>query len=254
MFKLSALPSVSFATCVWEKDWRPVLLDPEYLQVRQIGNHSFPFSEKLLIINNVADLPAVQAAADHKVQGGVLTRYVMAEALAAEALSFFQLEREDFRVGSDASNYAGVNPDWVYYNALGPLCALYAAQSDYLLYQTGDVRLDKRVDWIGKSIRRMERSNRIKIANLVWNERYEEARNESYKKRWNFYLAKEGFSDQMFLVKTRDFRQPIYGDIRPDSSHFPRGDVWEKRAFSAMKNKGWERLICVRGSYTHDNF
>ena len=254
MFKKPPLPSVAFATCVWEKDWRPILLDPDYLRVKQIGNHAFAFAEKLLIINNVSEPAAVQAAAQARMREGVLTRYVMADSLAEETLSFFQLKRSDFRVGSDASHYVGVNPDWIYYNALGPLTALYIAESDYLLYLTGDVRLDKKIDWIGRAIRRMEKSAELKVANLVWNERYAEARKESYKREWRFFLAKEGFSDQMFLVKTNDFRQPIYGEIRSDSSHYPRGDVWEKRAYSAMKNRGWERLIYARGSYTHENF
>jgi hypothetical protein len=254
MFKRSPLPSVTFATSVWEKDWRHVLLDPDYLRVKQIGNHSFPFSERLLVINNVSDPAAVRAAAEAKVADGTLTGYCMSETMASEALSFFQLPRAEFRIGPDASNYSNVNPDWIYYNALGPLCALYVAKSEYLLYLTGDVRLDKKVDWIGRSMRRMEKSPFLKVANLVWNGRYQEARKESYKREWNFYLAKEGFSDQMFLVKTSDFRQPIYGEIRPDSSHFPRGEVFEKRAFSAMKNRGWERLIYRRGSYTHENF
>ncbi len=250
----SIAPSVAFATSVWEKDWRPILLDPDYLRIKQIGNHAFPFSEKLLVINNVSDPIAVQKAAQLRVQEGVLTRVVMAETLASEMLPFFQLKREDFRIGPDASLYEGVNSDWIYYNALGPLTALYAATSDYLLYQTGDVRLDARIDWVGKAIRRMESSKQCKVANLVWNGQYGEARKESYKRGWRFFMAKEGFSDQMFLVKTTDFKAPIYGEIRSDSSHFPRGDVWEKRAFSAMKNRGWERLIYARGSYIHENF
>jgi hypothetical protein len=247
-------PSVSFATSVWEKDWQAILLDPDYLRVKQIGNHAFPFSEKLLVINNVKDLAAVKAAAAAKVKEGILTRTVVAEEIVGEVLAFFQLKRTDFHVGADAGLYKEVNPDWIYYNALGPLCALYAARSDYLLFLTGDVRLDSRVDWIEKSIRRMQKWPKCKVANLVWNGRYGEAMRESYKIGWNFFVAKEGFSDQMFLVKTSDFRAPIYGSLHPDSAHFPRGDVFEKRAFSAMKNRSWERLICWRGSYTHENF
>lgn len=246
--------SVTFATCVWEKDWRHVLLCPDYLRVKQISNHAFPFSEKLLVINNVKNREEVQSAAETKKQEGTLTNYVFSEDLASKCLSFFDLSRSDFRVGSDASNYAGVDSDWIYYNALGPLTALYLATSEYLLYLTGDVRLDKKIDWIGKTIRQMEKSPRCKVANLVWNEHYDEARKESYRRGWNFFIAKQGFSDQMFLVKVSDFRAPIYGEIRSDSHHFPRGDVWEKRAFSAMKNRGWERLIFVKGSYIHENF
>jgi len=247
-------PTVAFATTVWEKDWRPVLLDPGYLKIKQIGNHLFPFAETLLVINNVSDPTAVAAAAETHVREGTLSRFVFADEWAEEVLSFFRLSRLDFQIGPDASRYEAVNSDWIYYNALGPLTALFSSRADYLLYLTGDVRLDKPVDWIGKTVARMEKSPRFKAANLVWNNRFDEARKESYRRGWNFYFAKEGFSDQMFLVKTEDFRQPIYGEIRPDSSHFPRGDVFEKRAFSAMKTRGWERLICARGSYTHENF
>ena len=245
MFWQRSCPSVTFATTVWEKDWRPILLDANYLSAHQIENHSFPFKEKILIINNVSHLEEVIVAAERKIAEGILTRYIVAEEWV---LSHFQLNRSDFLP------MPGISPDWLYYNALGPLTALYEARSDYLLYQTGDVRIEKKVYWIEKAIRRMEKVKHYKVANLVWNENYKEANKESYKKEWNFYISNHGFSDQMFLVKTADFCKPIYGEIHPDSHHFPRGDVWEKRVFSYMKNHGWERITYRRGSYIHENF
>ena len=125
--------TVSFATSVWENDWRQVLLTPDYLRVRQIQNHCFPFAERLLIINNVKDLAEVKRVACRLIEEGVLTRFVVAQEIADEMLAFFQLQRGDFRPE------AGVHPDWIYYNALGPLAAIYSCQSDYLLYLTGDV-------------------------------------------------------------------------------------------------------------------
>jgi hypothetical protein len=246
----SPLPTVSFATCCWERDWRLILLDPDYLKVKQIENHAFPFQERLLIINNVKDLAAVKKAAQARIDEGVLTRYLVAEEMASESLSFFRLKRSDFRPVRDAFS---VNSDWIYYNALGPLSAIYACQADYLLYLTGDVRLEEKIDWIGKSLRKMEKNPRYKVANLTWNGRFDEARRESYKKGWNFFTAKQGFSDQLFLVKRSDFRQPIYGEIRADSAHYPRGDVFEKRVFSYMKNRDWERITYRHGSYIHQN-
>lgn len=245
--------SCGFATTCWEKDWRLLLLDPDYLRVSQIGNHRFPFKDRLLVINNVLDLTAVKKAADCLVSEGVLTRYIVAEHIADEVLSFFELKRSDFRIGADAKDYVGVNPEWIYYNAIGPLTAIYAGTSDYLLYHTGDVRLDSPVRWIEKSIRLMEKYEKIKVANLIWNENYKEAKKESYRRSWNFFYAKQGFSDQQFLVKRSVFRQPIYGEIRDDSGHFPRGDVFEKRVFSFLKNHHFERMIFRRGSYTHEN-
>jgi len=246
----SLLPKVAFATCCWEKDWRLILLDPDYLRTQQIENHAFPFAEKILVINNVKDLDVVKKAAQAKVDEGVLTRFFLAEENAQETLSFFKLRRADFQPVQDSFS---VNADWIYYNALGPLSAIYACQSDYLLYLTGDVRLNRKVDWIGKAVRKMEKNPRIKVANLTWNENYSEAKKESYRQGWNFFRAWQGFSDQMFLVKQSDFRQPIYSEIRADSSHYPRGDVFEKRVFSYMKNRNWERITFRRGSYLHEN-
>ncbi len=229
-------PSVTLSTACWEKDWRLILLDPDYLAIRQIGNHQFPFDERLLIINNVIDIDAVKRAAERKIEEGILTRYVV----ATDILPHYQLKRSDFT-------------DWQYYNALAPLTAIHECRTDYLLYLTGDVYLKKKVDWIPKAIRYMERRPQVKVANLTWNDKTKEAKQESKRTTWNFYRADQGFSDQMFLVRRADFQAPIYGEMREDASHYPRGDVWEARVFSFMKNRGWERITYRHGSYTHEN-
>ncbi len=228
--------SVTFATSCWERDWRHILLESEYLKVLQVENHDFPFSERLLIINNVQNPKEVEAAAQRRVEDGTLTRYVFAQ----DILFHFDLKRSDFN-------------EWQYYNALAPLMAIHEAKGEYLLYVTGDVYLKRKVNWIPKAIRCMQKNSNFKVANLIWNDQYRQAKRESYRKTWNFLVAKEGFSDQMFLVKTDDFRLPIYGEIRADGSHYPRGDVFEKRVFSYMKNRGWERITYRWGSYTHEN-
>jgi hypothetical protein len=246
--------TVSFATTVWEKDWRPILLNRDRLRIQQIENHCFAFAERVLIINNVLELEAVTKIAMQLIDERIFTRFVIVAETVKEVLEFFQLDRSNFTVGKDASLYENVNPDWIYYNALGPLTALYTCNSEYLLYLTGDVTLPKPLDWVKPSLLKMKRESRYKVANPVWNERYKEAKKESIRKEGPFYVAAQGFSDQLFLVRTDDFRQPIYGEIREDAAHFPRGEVFEKRAFSAMKTRGWERLIYHSGSYIHKNF
>ena len=229
------IPTVTFATSCWERDWRLILLDPNYLKIRQIENQCHSFAERLLVINNVVDKDAVERAAQVKVDEGVLTRYVFAK----DILEFFGLKRSDF-------------DDRQYYNALGPLTSIYHCRSEYLLFLMGDVFLKKPVHWIDKALRCMEK-NGYKVANLTWNDSYRCAKKESYRTTWNFYIAKQGFSDQMFLVRRADFIQPIYNEIRSDASHFPWGDIFEKRVFSAMKNRDWKRIIYRHGSYTHEN-
>ena len=225
---------VTFATSCWEKDWRLILLTPDYLKVKQIAHHCYPFSEKLLVINNVENLEQVKQIAQEKVDQGILTRYVV----AADILSHFDLKRADFN-------------EWQYYNAIAPLTAILEASSEYLLYLTGDVYLEKPVHWIQKAIRFMQKESDIKVANLNWNDKYREAKKESYRRTWNFFVANQGFSDQLFLVKKGDFDAPIYGQVRADGAHYPRGDVFEKRVFSFLKNQGFRRITYRHGSYTH---
>jgi hypothetical protein len=248
------LPSVTFATACWERDWKQILLDPHYLAQRQIANHLFPFAEKLLVINNVNDLGAVQDAAQKKIDEGVLSRYVVAEQTAKDLLGFFQLKREDFRPGPDAHLYRDVDADWIYFNALAPLTAIYCCQSDYLLYMTGDARLDEPVDWIGRALRLMEKKPIYKVANLNWSSNNDGAKKESDGKCKGFYVSSRGFSDQMFLVKCADVRAPIYGEAAEDAVQYPRGDVFEKRLFTAMRKRNWLRLTYSKGSYIHENF
>lgn len=243
--------SVTFATACWEEDWEILLLDDSHLKEKMIEPHSYNFKEKILIINNVKDREKVEKLAQDKVKKKILTRYVVAEDVASHVLDFFQLKISDFKKGNDAYLYTNVDDDWIYYNALAPLSAIYSSESDYLLYMTGDTYLKEKVNWIDKSISMLEKKEKFKVANLVWNGKIDEVKKESYKKNRNFYFAKEGFSDQLFLVSLKDFKKPIYQEIREDSHHFPRGDVFEKRVFSYLKNKGDERITFKHGSYIH---
>lgn len=246
MFQFFRKPkTVTFATSCYEGDWKKILLDKDYLKKRQIENHNFSFHKKILIINNVENVKLVKSWAQKRVDEKVLDEFFVAEESSQEVLRFFNLKREEFK--ADKSSF----DDWVYFNALAPLTAIYLAKSDYLLYQTGDVFLEKKVNWIDKAIKVMEKNRDVKVANLLWNRASSEAKREAYRETFNFFVSKRGFSDQLFLVRSLEMKRPIYGEIREDATHFPRGDVFEKRVFSFMINHGWERITYKRGSYTH---
>lgn len=246
--------TVAFATSCWEKDWEKIVLDEEYLSRKMIGNHDYSFHEKILIINNVSDEEKVLFHAQKLKEKKIITHIYLSRPQEKEIFSFFCLQRSDCRMGKDADQYDNVTPAWIYYNALAPLSAIYYCQSDYLLYMTGDVTVEQKTSWIPLAIGKMEKNQRYKVANLTWNDRYDEAKKESYKKDGDFFVAKAGFSDQMFLVATKDFKQPIYGEIRDDAAHFPRGEVFEKRVYSFMKNHRWKRITFRKGSYLHKSF
>jgi hypothetical protein len=152
MLQYGPMKSCSFVTTCWEKDWEHILCTPGYLDVCQIKRHAYPFAEKILIINNVLDLGKVKKQADLLVSQGVLSRYVVAEAIAEEILSFFDLQKSDFALTQEGKDW-NLSPDWLYYNALGPLAAIYENKSEYLLYVTGDVWLKQEISWIDRAIR-----------------------------------------------------------------------------------------------------
>ena len=244
--------TVTFATSCWENDWK-MILQGDYLADKQINPHGTAFERRILIINNVRDPKKVSEAAQKKVEQEVLSDFYLSQEKDKEIMEFFCLKREDFKAGPDAHLYPGVNNDWVYFNALAPLAAIYYCRTDYLLYLTGDSYLTDKVVWIPAAINQMEKKPKFKVANLTWNLNYKEAKKESYREDKDFYIAKEGFSDQFFLVKTEEFQKPIYGEIRKDSSHFPRGDVFERRVYSYLKNRGFLRLTYKHGSYLHES-
>lgn len=233
---------VTFATSCWKRDWKLILKGENYLKEKQIENHLFPFSKRMVVINNVDDVEEVLFFAREKIEKNVLTDVYVASDSAGDVLSFFNLKREDF------------GNEWVYYNAIGVLTAIYFCKTPYFLYMNGDVFLNERIDWIPKAIERMEKKEEYKVANLTWNYNSAESKKESCKKDKDFFVAKRGFSDQLFLVRRDDFRAPIYGEIREDASHFPRGDVFEKRVYSFMINHKWKRITYRKGSYIHASF
>jgi hypothetical protein len=245
--------TVSFATSCWKRDWKQVLLDEDYLKNKLIGNHSFDFDEKILIINNVDNIEEVLGYAKKQVNRNNLTHVYSSQKNAQDILDFFNLKKESFCPDNN-EKFEIVNQDWIYYNALAPLSSIYYAKSDYLLYVTADVHMEKAVSWIDKAIELLEKKKMYKVANPLWNDKYEEAKKESYRTKKDFFVAKSGFSDQCFLVNLKEFKRPIYSEVRKDSFHYPRGDVFEKRVYSFMKNRKWKRITYKLGSYTHENF
>ncbi len=239
---------VTIATSCWQENWREVL-NKEPLQ-KNIENHQYPFVERLLVINNVTEKNKVYSAAKKLLEEKVFTKIVFSEEKETEVLSFFSLKKEEF-VAKDARKEYQVANDWVFYNSLAPLTAIYHCQTPYLLYFTADAHLKKPLSWIEKALSLLEKDPSYKVANPLWNERKKEAKKEAFTQKKGFWISSQGFSDQMFLIKTEDFRKPIYSEIREDADHFPRGEVFEKRVYSYLKNRGYKRLTFKKGSYYH---
>ena len=233
------MPSITFATNCWEKDW-DILLKTNFLENKILRNEA-TFTKKTLLINNVKNRKKVETYAEKIVDKGVITDYFFVEDYIADALKNFQLTKETLGRG--------------YYYSNHELVSIYLCDTDYLLYFTGDTWLNEKVDWVEPSIVEMEKNLNFKVANPVWNGKYDEAKKEAKSEIQNFYVG-FGFSDQCFLVRTNDFKAPIYNESNPLSERYPKygGETFEKRVDSWMQNHKFLRLTYKHGTYFHKDF
>lgn len=227
---------VTFETKCWEGDWEALLKTP-YLE-QQIARNGCSFPRRVLVINNVKDLPAVTAEAKRLVTAGVLTEYHVAEDHAAEVLDFFRLSRP------------ALAKSYVY--SIAELVGLFLCQTPYLLHYAGDSILDHREDWVSEAVTALADDDSVAAANAAWGWFHEETAGAQLSEQGSFYRG-EGFSDQCYLVRTDDFRTPIYQEYHPASERYPAhgGESFEKRVDSWMRNHGRTRLTHKRSSYRH---
>lgn len=232
-------PTVTFETKCWERDWKYVL-DRDRM-TKMISYHNYPFAERILYINNVEDVPKVAEQAEQRVAEGLLTSYFVVDDHADATLQFFQIDRDSFRGG--------------YYYSIAELVSIYLARTDYVLHTASDTILSRPFDWVTPSLHVMERNDIIKAANPMWNPFLDGARLESHGED-ELFLYSFGFSDQCYLVRTRDFRQPIYNEYHPASERYPKygGELFEKRVDSWMRNHAYQRITYQHGYYIHRNF
>jgi hypothetical protein len=234
---MPAMSTVTLETKCWNDDWRRILKTDRLRTLAE--RNRFEFADRTLMINNVDDVANVTRAAERAVAGGLLTRHLLVADYAEEALRFFDLTA------------AALTKGYVY--SIAELVSIYLCDTDYLLHFAGDCLPMATYDWVANAVAVMETDARIKVANLAWDGKYDEAAAESSFQIEDFFIG-FGFSDQCYLVRTADFRAPIYNESHADSARYPEygGELFEKRVDSWMRNHGYLRATFKHGSYLHE--
>lgn len=233
--------TITFETKVWENDWELMLKSSRLEKMIDRCNHAF--DKKVLYINNVQDYSKVAHTADRLIQGGIIDQYVNVNDHAEEAMAFFSLSRNKLGIG--------------YYYSIAELVSIYLTKTKYLLHFSSDsiVSDDTSSQWLSDGIETLKRNNNVKVFNLTWNREYSAAKSESeYDDALNVYGF--GFSDQMYLIRSADFKKSIYEYYDPASERYPEygGELFEKRVDSWMRQNNFLRATYKNGSYMHRNF
>ncbi|MGA2240717.1 MAG: hypothetical protein ABSH11_01570 [Verrucomicrobiota bacterium] len=232
-------PTVTLETKCWKHDWKRIL-DGERLRLL-VERNAYPFSEKILMINNVKNYSVVSRHAERAIQQGWISKYIIVEEHAAEALDFFSISRGSLGLG--------------YRYSIAELVGIFLCRSDFLLHYAGDCMPAATSDWVSRSVRLMSQDSRIKVCNLHPGEDPGGEKHGLVDETDDFYIG-QGFSDQCYLVRTENFRQRIYNESHPASARYPRygGELFEKRVDSWLRNNGHLAAIYKHAHYIHKNW
>ena len=195
----------------------------------------YEFKEKFIVVNNISD----RKLAEDKLQKfSKEFKIIFVESQDIEKIySNFGLKKEEILSGF---NYSA--PHYV---------TLYHTTSDYVLHISEDIEF-KKIDksYIEDSIEYLEKSDDyISSMPKSW------AGSECLEIETDLgmmYTAK-GWSDQMFILKTKIFKKCIYNYKHSISNRYPiyGGECFEKRIDSYMMIENKFRLIHKINEYKH---
>ncbi len=233
--------SLTVETKVWEKDWRFILKHGFIKQVMLgVGRAA---TKRLLLINNVDSPTLVARYAEQLIKDGVLDNYVFVDDYAGAALEFFGLRESDLGKG--------------YYYSIAELVSIYLCDTDYLAHFSGDATVPKGVpaSWLQDAISLLKERADVSVVNLAWDYKFKEVDKDSIFVDDEFAYG-YGFSDQMYVIRTAEFKSRIYGYSHPESDRYPKygGDLFEKRVDSWMRVEKRLRATSRKWSYRHSNF
>lgn len=235
------LMTITLETKVWENDWELILKTSRLKELVNRCKHQF--DKKILYINNVKDSLEVESYAQRWIDKGVIDQFVHVHKHADAALAFFNLSKEKLGKG--------------YYYSIAELVSIYLTETTHLLHFSSDAIPEKNIplNWLNQGIQVLQENPQVKVFNLTWDKKYNEAQNESVSEDSNAFLG-YGFSDQMYLIRTADFKAPIYEEVNAASERYPSygGELFEKRVDSWMRNHQFLRATYKHGSYLHKNF
>ena len=227
------MTSIAFQTSCYEKSYK-------HLLENGILNHYlslFPdtdFQEKNVIINNVKNKDNVKKLFKNFQD----INFIFSEREPEIILSSFNLSLGDISKG-------------LYYS-IQHFTGIYHTSCDYLFHISEDCGIDNlNSKFIEESIAMLESNEKYIIAMPRWCK--DDNAIERMQSDKDSFAIQYGFTDQIYIIKTRKFKEDIYHYSHPASARYPvyGGECFEKRIDSFMICNQYYGV--VHKKYIYDN-
>lgn len=240
---MTSIQDISFFTCCYEADWKYLLIEGRLKEMIEKCNHRFV--SKNLIINNVLNRDELLKYANEAIAQGIIDKYFFSEDFIDRMLNSFDIRRRSFRLdGFDG-----------YWYSIGPLAAIYCCTTSFLLYFASDCILTRQAsfDWVNRGLEILLKNPKTFCVTPIWDYNDIDLSKIAITED-EFAYYDQGFSDQVFLVRTDNLKNHMYNEYNLKSEIFPTygGNHFERRVFSFMNNHSVKRVILKNVYYRHD--
>jgi len=229
--------SVALVVNTFERT-RNAVLTPGFFSTIEEANRR-TFEEKVLLINNVENVDSAAGEAGMLLEIGKITSFHFVAGHLDDVLSAVELRLSDLEPMLHWSDCTLVSP--------------FLVRSPYMLYCDTDVVMQEPANWVDDGCDLLARRDDVLVVNARgpdWT-----PKSELRVGALGPFSLGYGFSDQLWLARPDDFRQPIYNYSAPASAQYPASHVcrvFEQRVDSYMRRSRRLRAVHLGANYTNE--
>jgi hypothetical protein len=232
---------LTIETKCWGRDWRWVLDHSRFNTLRKRCGASE--AKWILWVNNGAAQDAMAEAAEGLKKAGLIDEWGLVSDHAVSALTHFKIDPASFKGG--------------YNYSIAELVGLYRCGTPYLLHFAGDTLPGNNTTdvWLPTLLQGLRDHPEWAVVNLSWDGKYAEVRRDAGEILEPWAIG-YGFSDQMYLVRSAEFKAAIYNETHVAGQRYPAygGNLFEKRVDAYMRNHRRLRATLLTAAYEHKNY
>jgi hypothetical protein len=231
------LPAVDLVINAYERTYRSVLSEGFVSRIN--GDNGNVFARSVVLLNNILDRSDAHHRALALLESGELHSVFSVNDHLDEALHVTGLSRRDL---STIPHYS----DWA-------LAALVLPGADYMVHWDAEVHMSSPCDWVTPSMRLMQEDQRISVANPLWSGG---GFSQEERERVGDFCLSYGFSDQVYLIDRREFRNHIYHHWVPISLRYPLAHIapyFEQMVDAYLRVTRRYRATFLGAQYEHPN-